>query len=60
MVEVDVFKGKLRGLIIVEMEKPEDLSAKVFRKAKPSDWWGIEITGDSKWSNYTLAMRTGK
>jgi adenylate cyclase len=48
--EVDVFAGALAGLVIAELETPDDV-----RKAKLPPWLGREITGDSAFYNASLA-----
>ena len=49
--EIDIFKGKLEGLIIAEIElKSEDEEI-----GSPS-WCGKEITDDHRYSNASLAM----
>ncbi|WP_353643481.1 CYTH domain-containing protein [Mesorhizobium sp. WSM2239] len=48
--EVDVFAGALAGLVIAELETPDDV-----RKAKLPPWLGREITGESAFYNASLA-----
>jgi adenylate cyclase len=49
-VEVDVFKGDHRGLIIAEVELPSSRARFV-----PPDWLGKEITGRKKYYNANLS-----
>lgn len=49
--EVDVFEGKLAGLVIAEVELTSE--------AQPVDlppWIGGEVTGDSRFGNFSLAQ----
>jgi CYTH domain-containing protein len=48
--EVDVFAGALVGLVIAELETPDDV-----RNAKFPPWLGREITGESAFYNASLA-----
>lgn len=52
MFEVDVFSGKLQGLVIAEVE----LSTADEQLDLPS-WIGKEVTGDSRYYNSDLAKR---
>lgn len=48
--EIDIFHGKLEGLVIAEIELPvEDFSLTI------PTWVDGEITGERGWSNYELA-----
>ncbi|OYD52402.1 adenylate cyclase [Thauera propionica] len=49
--EVDVFEGRHTGLIVAEVELPHEHTA-----LNLPDWIGLEITQDSRYSNFTLAM----
>jgi adenylate cyclase len=51
-VEVDVYRGKLRGLTTAEVEFPDEGASHDFR---PPEWLGREITGDDRYSNQDLA-----
>lgn len=51
--EVDVFEGRLAGLVIAELETPEDVPA-----IRLPSWLGREVTGDQRYSNATLAIST--
>jgi adenylate cyclase len=48
--EVDVFKGKYRGLVIAEIELPTERA----RFERPV-WIGKEVTGNKRYYNATLA-----
>ncbi len=49
-IEVDVFKGDHRGLVVAEVEFPSSRARFV-----PPDWLGKEITGQKKYYNANLA-----
>jgi len=51
-IEVDVYRGKLKGLTTAEVEFPDEGAAGDFR---PPEWLGREITGDERYSNQDLA-----
>lgn len=50
--EIDVFGGVYRGLVIAEVEMASELDD----PALP-DWLGREVTGDTRYSNQTLATQ---
>ena len=50
--EVDVFGGPLAGLVIAELETPDDVP-----DGKLPDWIGQEVTDDSRYYNASLALR---
>ncbi len=50
--EVDVFEGRHAGLVVAEVELPHELTA----LSLPA-WVGDEVTHDSRYSNFTLAMQ---
>jgi CYTH domain-containing protein len=54
--EVDVYAGKLAGLVVVEVEFPSAADASGF--AAPS-WFGAEVTGDRRYRNSALAAAEG-
>lgn len=54
--ELDVFEGLLSGLMFVEVEFPDELSANEF---VPPNWIGKELTSDRRFSNYHLAQLAG-
>ncbi|MFA6266899.1 MAG: CYTH domain-containing protein [Pseudolabrys sp.] len=49
--EIDVFSGELEGLIIAEIELPDETAD----FGRPS-WLGDEVTGDSRYANARLAL----
>jgi adenylate cyclase len=49
--EVDVFGGPLAGLVVAELETPEDVPDEML-----PDWLGREVTGESKFYNASLAL----
>jgi adenylate cyclase len=52
LVEIDIYRGKNQGLIVAEVEFP-DQGAR--RKFKPPNWFGREVTGEKRYSNIRLA-----
>ncbi len=50
--EIDVFHGVLEGLILIEVEFPDEAAAKQF--VAPS-WFGKEVTFDFRYHNSNLA-----
>jgi adenylate cyclase len=51
-IEIDIYDGRNHGLIVAEVEFPNDASRRKFR---PPAWFGREITGEKHYSNVTLA-----
>jgi adenylate cyclase len=51
-IELDVYRGRLRGLAVAEVEFP---SAAAMKRFKPLPWFGREVTGRSAFSNSKLA-----
>jgi len=51
-IEVDVYRGKLKGLTTAEVEFPDEEASRGFR---PPEWFGREVTGDEHYSNQTPA-----
>jgi adenylate cyclase len=51
--ELDVYAGKLQGLVVVEVEFASEEHAASFA---PPDWFGAETTEDSRFRNATLAQ----
>jgi CYTH domain-containing protein len=51
--ELDVYGGKLEGLLVVEVEFGSEEHAGSFA---PPDWFGDEITSDSRFRNAALAQ----
>ena len=52
-IELDVYRGKTRGLVTAEVEFS---SLRALRKFKPLPWMKKEITGRSKYANARLAV----
>lgn len=52
IIEVDVYRGRLDGLIVAEVEFGDEKSC---RKFTPPDWLGKDVTGRSRYSNILLA-----
>jgi adenylate cyclase len=53
-IEVDVFHGKLRGLVVAEVEFP---SMKQLGAFAPPDWFGRDVTRRPEYGNAALAQR---
>jgi CYTH domain-containing protein len=51
--EVDVFSGPCEGIVIVEVEFPDERAAGRFI---PPEWFGDEVTDIEGWSNVELAV----
>jgi len=51
-IEIDVFRGKLKGLVVAEIEFPDETAAQAF--SIPS-WLGEEITENEDYHNQNLA-----
>jgi adenylate cyclase len=51
--ELDVFAGALAGLVLVEVEFPDDAALAGF---EAPDWFGPEVTDDERYSNVALAI----
>lgn len=52
-VELDVYNGRLRGLVIAEVEFKSQRAAKLYVQEK---WMGKEVTGVKRYSNWSLAV----
>ena len=52
-IELDIFGGKLSGLIIAEVEFPSRERADSF---EVPEWFGREVTGDIRYSNNSLSV----
>jgi CYTH domain-containing protein len=50
--EVDVYDGRLAGLVVAEVEFPSESDALAF---SPPPWFGTEVTTDSRYRNVALA-----
>jgi adenylate cyclase len=53
-IELDVYQGELKGLVVAEIEFTSEAEA---RRFEPPDWLGEEVTGDHAYLNETLAIR---
>ena len=51
-VELDVFEDKLLGLMIAEVEFPDEETSYSFI---PPNWFGKELSSDKRFSNYNLS-----
>jgi CYTH domain-containing protein len=51
-VEVDVYEGLHAGLIVAEVEFPDEESSRAF---EPPDWIGEDVSADLRYSNRSLA-----
>jgi len=52
-IELDVFGGTLRGLLLAEVEFPDTTAAEAFN---PPAWFGAEVTTDGRYTNASLAL----
>ena len=52
MIEIDVYRGVHEGLVVAEVEFPDEESCAEF---EAPDWFGAEVTGDQRYSNLKLA-----
>src|SRR5438552_2485651 len=52
VIEIDVYGGKNKGLVVAEVEFPNRSAC---RRFKPPDWFGREVTGVKRYSNIRLA-----
>lgn len=53
-IEVDVYRGVLRGLAVAEVEFP---TARASRSFRPPEWFGPDVTGREEFGNRSLARR---
>lgn len=51
-IEIDIYRGGLKGLIVAEVEFDDRKSCANF---EPPDWLGRDVTGKAKYSNVALA-----
>ena len=51
--ELDVFRGRLKGLVFVEVEFPDIETAESFQKP---DWFGEDVSGDKRYKNGHLSQ----
>lgn len=52
IIEIDIYRGVNRGLVVAEVEFPSQVAC---RKFKPPKWFGAEVTGNKRYSNIRLA-----
>ncbi|MBW3607911.1 MAG: adenylate cyclase [Actinobacteria bacterium] len=52
LVEVDEYSGPLDGLVVAEVEFPDEEAARAFQ---PPAWFGRELTDDWRYANRSLA-----
>ena len=55
-IELDIYSGKHRGLIVAEVEFPSVEKANEFI---PPEWFGEDITRDKSYKNMMLALNKG-
>lgn len=53
LIELDIYRGRHAGLVVVEVEFPDRASCGRF---KPPSWFGREVTGEKRYSNVRLAI----
>ena len=53
LIELDIYKGSLDGLVTAEVEFP---SEKESTKFIPPDWFGKDVTHDKRYKNKNLAL----
>ncbi len=53
-IELDVYSGGLKGLIVAEVEFPDEAKADAF---EAPGWFGVEVTGNTDYLNETLATK---
>jgi adenylate cyclase len=52
VIELDVYKGHLEGLVVAEVEFDSEAAADAFA---PPDWLGRDVTEDARYKNQRLA-----
>jgi adenylate cyclase len=52
-VEVDRFKGDLQGMLMAEVEFDSEEASAEF---EPPPWFGLDVTGDERYANESLAV----
>jgi adenylate cyclase len=52
LIEIDIYRGRHSGLVVVEVEFPDRATCREF---KPPSWFGREVTGEKRYSNVRLA-----
>lgn len=53
-IELDFFRGDFDGLILAEVEFPDEESANTF---KPPAWFGEDVTASSRYHNSTMSQK---
>ena len=53
-IELDVFHGKYEGVLLAEVEFPDEASALSFT---PPEWFGTDVTFSSEYHNSTLSLK---
>jgi CYTH domain-containing protein len=53
-IEIDIYRGRLAGLVVAEVEFDDERSCAAF---VPPDWIGRDVTGKPKYSNVALALK---
>jgi adenylate cyclase len=53
LVEVDVYSGRLEGLVVAEVEFSSEGEAAGFA---PPEWFGLDVTNDMRYRNSALAL----
>ncbi|MFC2156297.1 CYTH domain-containing protein [Acidobacteriota bacterium] len=53
-IELDVYKGDLKGLITAEVEFSDKNESRGFT---PPPWFGLEVTNDERYKNKNLALK---
>jgi CYTH domain-containing protein len=54
-IEIDIYRGRHRGLVVAEVEFDTQRSCAAFQ---PPDWIGRDVTGKPKYSNVALALKS--
>ena len=52
VIEIDIYEGRLTGLIVAEVEFPSLAAAAAF---DPPEWFGHDVTEDPRYKNAALA-----
>ena len=53
-IEIDIYRGRHRGLVVAEVEFSDTASC---RRFKAPWWFGREVTGEKRYSNVRLALK---
>ena len=54
LIEVDIYRGRHKGLVVAEVEFPDMASCSEF---EPPEWFGREVTREKRYSNVRLALQ---